>query len=146
MPFSVGRVGPAGSTTIALPTAGTTTTLTSRALVALQKVFFTAESISDPQRLYKVLYDIQRFASLAIRPLGENPLSFGNPIGPVAMVSGTTQLLSHRLGRAYQGWYCVRAQGTSWVGVEAALPAGASASQIIALKPGSTGTYSFLVW
>lgn len=137
--------GPAGSTTIALsPTGGTS--LTSRALVALQRVFFTEADVASPQRLYQILYDLQRYISLAIRPLSENPLTFGNIIGPVSMTSGFAQLIPHRLGRAYQGFLCVRAQGASWVGYEAGLPAGATAAQFIAISPGSTGTYTFLVW
>jgi hypothetical protein len=142
-----GRSGGEGGSVITSPVVtGAPTTITSKALVTLQQVRFTAASITDPQTLYRVLYDMQRFVAQAIRPLAQNPLLFGNVVGPFTFAGGDTQYISHRLGRAYQGFVVVDAQTNTWIGYRTTLPAGVTASQMIAIHSNNPGTYTFLIW
>ena len=59
---------------------------------------------------------------------------------------GQTVPINHGLGRAYQGFYVIRAQGGAPALVEAALPAGVGANRMIALTSANAGTYDLLIF
>lgn len=137
----------AASSTIAQPVGSQTrASILTRALQGVARVFFTAKDLEVPDRLYQVIHQLQSNLLLALRPLAENPTLGGNLLKGIVFTGGQTLYLAHGLGRAYRGWYVVRAQGAAASLVEAALPAGTTSDRIIGLTSANAGTYDVMVF
>lgn len=136
-----------GSSVIVQPVGSQTapTTLTRNGL-AIRQVQFSAESLKDSAELYRVLTNLQRNYTDALRTVGTSPIVEVNIIRAVVFQTGQTQMISHGLGRAYQGWMVVRAQGLVASMVEGALLAGLSATQVLPLTSANAGTYDIMVF
>lgn len=139
--------GSVASSTIAQPVGSQTKpSVLTRSLIGIRQLFFTSNDLADPEKLYQVIARLQSNLIAAIRPLAENPTLAGVLVTGVVFVGGDTQLVSHGLGRAFAGFYCVDAAGTSWAGKRVASPTGTTAAQMIALTNPTAGTYSFWVF
>jgi hypothetical protein len=118
----------------------------SRAELAVRQAFFTSDDMKSPERLYQVLRILQQNISSALRQLAQNPTLGGTLQRGLVFVGGTPLPINHGLGRAYAGFFCVRAQGAVWAGVEVALPAGVTAAQQIVLTTASSGTFDLVIF
>lgn len=143
-------VGHVATSSIAQPVGSQTRpTILSRASVALQKLFFTAASIENPDGLYRVLHLMQQNVALVVRVLASNPTLSCNVLTGESFSSGATRVIPHGLGRAYHGFYPLNAQGAApaiYIVPAPATEVGVLASQAIILKSDNTLTCDLLVY
>jgi hypothetical protein len=148
---SRGSIGRSGSSTVFQPPyaeQATKPTLVTRGLIAVRKIFFTAKDLSNPDRLYQVLSQMQAASTAALQALSSSPMSVCVLLQNVSFTASQVQYLNHGLGHAYAGWFPVRSiTANLWTGTEWLLPAGVSSSLVLPLKAGSAGgTFSFVVF
>ena len=113
---------------------------------SLRRVLFSAKDLADPERLYEVVYKVQDLIFQGIGPVLQNAIVPGNRLTSVAFSSGQTRILAHGLGRAYQGYFHVRAIGGYGAFQEVALPSGVSNSTSIALQALNGGTFDLYIF
>lgn len=121
-------------------------TILSRTWLQVQQVFFTSADLKDPDRLYRVLHVIQQNLSKALRVIALNASISGNRLTGVVFPAGQVQYIPHGLGRAYQGWYVVRAVGHASDLVETTLPAGTTSAQFLPLVSATGGTHDLWIF
>jgi hypothetical protein len=140
--------GRPASSTIAQQPAGSTvaTTTTTRNGLPIRQIAIDEASVSDPSTLQRLLVTLQRNLLDPLRSLGTNPQAIGSLLAGVTFTPGQTRTLAHGLGRAYTGWYCVRAQGNAASLVEAAMPPGVTAALVLPITSANAGTYSIWVF
>jgi hypothetical protein len=126
-----------------------------KSTLGLQRMFFTEKDMTDPSRLYQVIYQIQQFVTNALAPLASNPILTGNIFRNLTFSAGQVQNITHKLGRAFVNFYCVGAQGGPWAGFiplthglsgVPVLPTGVTTSQQIPIQSVNAGVFDFLVY
>ncbi len=137
---------PARGSSIIATVGGQTPTVTSSSWAPIKRTFFTAKDVADPESLYKVLYKLQENFHALAKPLSQNAAIPANRHTGIVFTAGQTLYIQHRLGRAFQGYHCVRAQGGFPSFMEAAFPAGTDASSILPLTSQNAGTFDLLIF
>lgn len=99
------------------------------------------EQTSDRQ-----VNQLQRHVAKAIERARGNVIGDHVVITALTFTAGETKTLSHKLGQAYAGFFCVRAQSKAPALYEVALPTGVSSKQAIAIKSDNAGTYDVMVF
>jgi len=88
---------------------GAPTSVTTKAWVLLRRVFFNAEDVADPKRLYDILNRIQENLLAVLGVVSTNQIVPGNILRNVKFSAFVPINLAHGLGRKYQGYFVVRA-------------------------------------
>jgi len=117
-----------------------------RAALAIRQLQFTGDDLKESSRLYRVLNDLHSAVSSALQSLASNPTLSGVLLSGEVFTGGQTRTLTHGLGRAFRGWYVVRAQGGVAAFVEAGLPAGMTPTQGLSLTSTNAGTFDLFVF
>jgi hypothetical protein len=115
-------------------------------LTSARRLFFTEADLTDPKRLYQVIYHLSQGLTDALRQVAENPVGGGNLLTGVVFTTNQTLYLAHGLSRPYRGWWVARAHGLAASMVEAALPSGVAASQVLPITSANAGTFSIYVY
>jgi hypothetical protein len=118
--------------------------LLSSSITKLRKLFFTADDLKDPSRLYQLLILMQSSTVNAFESLKSNPTLHGVSLS-ATFTAGQTLNLKHGLGRPWVGYQVTRAQTNPWQGIDTVYPVGTSASLILPLKSTNAGTYQFWI-
>lgn len=128
--------------------AGAPTSITTKAWVTLQRVFFTVADVGQAGKLYDILNRMQESSLKVFRVVGTNQLVPGNILRGITFTAAQSQTLSHGLGRAWQGYFLVRAapgSATTFL-TDGVYPAGVTADQVIPLTSSGAGTYDVYVF
>lgn len=102
--------------------------------------------LGDQQVLKDTLTSIQDNIERATIDARHNPLLQGTLTEKIAFTAGGTQMVNHRLGKAYTGWICVYASGGYPNFQEGTLSTGLTSSQVLPLLCQNAGTYRFWVF
>lgn len=98
----------------------------------------TSDIASDPKKLLRYLSNLEAHIAELEALTAANLFGSGVLVRNIAMVGGTSQLIEHRLRRAYTGFVVTRYQGAAGdypaIPIELALPTGRDASQWIYLQ------------
>jgi hypothetical protein len=127
-------------------TTGAKPIITQRPIASLRRAKFIAEDVSNPDRLIRVIDVLENNLEQFARVIAQNPTLGGNLHVGLVFTAGQTQNIAHLLGRAYAGWWIARAQTNTAAFVEAALPAGATAAQVLPVTSANAGIYSLYVF
>lgn len=110
----------------------------------------TADLAANPEQLARLLLELDARIEELARLTAANVFGSGVLIRNIAMVAGVSQLVEHRLRRAYTGFVITRYQGVAGdypaIPVELALPTGRSSSQWIYLQSERDCTLDVLVF
>jgi hypothetical protein len=104
-----------------------------------------AQDLGDKAKLARILVEMSQDIGDTSQNATNNPFMSSVLIQGVPMTSGVPIRINHSLGRPYIGWMCVRAVGAAWSGYEPVSPTVPQNAQL-QLVPGSTGTFSFVVF
>lgn len=125
---------------------------TSKAQATSARVRVTAQDVRDPNRLVKVLTDLQDSQDAQTQATRSNPFSSPCLVRGVTFAPHETKVVAHTLNRPYTDWHPTRHRGTPAQLTEVELPAGGTlsgltADRFIVLKNGSTlgGVYNIQV-
>lgn len=122
-------------------------TIYSKAQDVFRLLQLSSSDVGDAKSLASWLQRLQQNVALAFRPIAQNPFATSvNILQGVVFTGGQTLLLAHGLGHAYMGWWCVRARTNAASLVEAALPTGANAAQVLPITSANAGTYDIAVF
>ena len=96
-----------------------------------------------PQATARVVRSLMRELD-GVRDALTSPLLGAVIVQSIPFVGGTSQYISHALGRAPQGWMCTRALTAAWAGFELPLETGRDATRDIRLQTATTGTFDVM--
>lgn len=136
------------STPVKPAQAGAPTSVTTKAWVSLRRVFFTAADVGQAEKLYDILNRMQEATLAVLGVMTTNQLIPGNILRSVTFTAGQTQMLTHGLGREWQGYFCIRARSGSGAPTftDEAYVAGQQADSILPLKSANAGVYDIYVF
>jgi hypothetical protein len=128
--------------------AGVAATVTTHAWARLRRVTFTVADVTDPKKLFDIINRFQENIFGVLGVVTTNQLIPGHILRSVALVNGSVKVLSHGLGRPWQGYFIIRTYTGSAVNIlaDAAYPPGTTADKVIPLLPAATGTYDIYVF
>ena len=126
--------------------AGAPATITTKSWMTLRRVFFTTADVAAPEKLWNILNRMQEATLAVLGVVSTNALVPGNILRGVALTAGQTAVLTHGLGRPWQGYVIVRAQGAVNFLIDGAYPAGLTADVAVPLLSAATGTYDIYVF
>ena len=124
-------------------------TITARGVVAQRRQRLTADGAKDPAEVAKSVNFLQEDIAQATASLRNEPETGAIIFMAVPVTSGTVFTLVHNFGRPFQGYRVTRTYTGASAPItlqDAALPAGATFSAVVALKPTGTGTCDIRVW
>ena len=109
------------TTTIVTRTGGREAVRTVAAVTgSVKEPQFTAEVVSDPN-MQRALNGMRDWVKHVLGPAGSSPILNATLYRNLAMTSGATTIIKHKLGRPYQGYFCTRARGANWNVIEPTL-------------------------
>lgn len=110
----------------------------------------TAEDLKDPQRLLKVINDLQAAIDQATAGARSNPLGTPCIVRGIATTNGTPVFIPHTLGRGWTGLWCINqsagAPSFTWQNNPVAgYPNGLDPTMGAYITPTVTGTYDLAI-
>ena len=141
-------------TTVANPTTGAPGSMTSSALQTSARSIATAKDVQDPERLVKVLNDLQAAVDAGTQATRSNPFSAPSVVRGVTFGPGQVVVVPHQPNRPFTDWHPARTQGAVPALLE--VPTGSTlyppqltASQAVVLQDtrgsGATATVTIVV-
>lgn len=112
--------------------------MTSKPILSTARNQITASDVQDPQRLVKVLNDIQAGQDAQTQATRSNPLSSPCIVRNLTWAASETKVVHHTLKRAYSEWHPSRQRGIPATLVEVELPSsdfpGVTADKAVVLR------------
>lgn len=122
---------------------------TSKSVVAFPTARITTDDVKDPQRLAKLLVDLQEDVAQTVAQVGRCLFLSASIFIGLPAASGVQLLLRHQLGHAFTGYWVLRSYGGAAAPIalrDGTLPLGLTASQAAAVIPNGTGTITVAVF
>lgn len=112
---------------------------------AARRPVFTQEMLQNREVMVRQLNEVTKLVHDATQAGRSSPL-LSAVIQQVTVTAGQEINLAHGLGRPYQGYFPVRAQGASPLLYEVALSTGLTADRYVRLHFVNAGTFDILVY
>jgi hypothetical protein len=135
--------------TIAVRPTGNKPTISARTVISQQRQHMTAEQAKDPEQVARNINALQQQTAQSTRSLRNNPETGAIIFQGVAVLVGGTKVFTHNFGRPFQGYRVTRTYagaGSAILLQDAALPAGLSVNNSVALTASNSGTIDVWIW
>lgn len=138
-----------GGTTKVLQQTGAKTKNISKSAVAFPTARISTADVKDPDRLAKLLVDLQEDVAQTVFQVGRCLFLSSSIFIGLQVTSGVQLLLRHQLGHSYTGYWVLRTYPGAAAPIalrDGALPQGFTVSQAAAVIPNGTGTITVAVF